>query len=482
MKNKAFTLVELLAVIIILGLLALLIIPRVQNTLKNSKKNIYESSAYSLLKEAESYFLEEKASSKDFTACTYDFTNDSGTCEGFEFKGKKPEEGTLKIDENGNTQFVVKFENNCYTKRMYSGTISVIKNCGKNINLIPEIVTSGDGLYESELEPGRLIYRGGNPNNYIWLDENNDKDKTTDELYRIISYETDGTIKVVRKTSIGEIAWDSRTNQTSGPRKNQDNTYCDYEETNENLNSSPGQTYFGCNVWGNQQNTLYNNTSFSNKDFTYKYYQNDESTIMTNSDFSGTITKNSSLNEYLNNSTDNNTYWPKITTLNKYITKHSFHVGGLYYAEYSTSKQLTKEKEEERLYTWAGKIALMNITEYVEASINPTCTNVYSNFFYNANYYKDTNNDGEKEQTITSYDDWPCSNRTYNWMANSSTEWFLTPYSKYQYTAWGVNSQGYFVHFNYVSAPHNIRPVFYLNSDIALAGTGTEGDPYYIID
>ena len=80
---------------------------------------------------------------------------------------------------------------------------------------MPEIVTSGDGLYEST-EPDKYIYKGANPNNYIWLDENKDTIKQGSETYRIISYESDGTIKVIRDTSIGNYAWDARTDATTG--------------------------------------------------------------------------------------------------------------------------------------------------------------------------------------------------------------------------------------------------------------------------
>ena len=54
---------------------------------------------------------------------------------------------------------------------------------------MPELATTGDGLYQAIGEPNRYIYRGSNPNNYIWLDENDDATKASTEIYRIISYE-----------------------------------------------------------------------------------------------------------------------------------------------------------------------------------------------------------------------------------------------------------------------------------------------------
>ena len=63
-----------------------------------------------------------------------------------------------------------------------------------------EVVTKGDGLYKDEYED-RYFYRGANPNNYITFNN---------EIWRIISIESDGTIKIMREASIGNRAWDSK--------------------------------------------------------------------------------------------------------------------------------------------------------------------------------------------------------------------------------------------------------------------------------
>ena len=52
MKTKAFTLVELLAVIIILGILTVIITPKIINTLKEAEKNTNMTSAQNLAKSA----------------------------------------------------------------------------------------------------------------------------------------------------------------------------------------------------------------------------------------------------------------------------------------------------------------------------------------------------------------------------------------------------------------------------------------------
>ncbi len=65
-----------------------------------------------------------------------------------------------------------------------------------------DIITSGDGLYKDEYEDGRYIYRGTNPSNYITF--NNEQ-----AGWRIISLESDGTIKIIRSQSIGKQDWDT---------------------------------------------------------------------------------------------------------------------------------------------------------------------------------------------------------------------------------------------------------------------------------
>ena len=67
------------------------------------------------------------------------------------------------------------------------------------------IVTSGDGLYKDEYEEDRYFYKGTNPNNYITFNGEH-------AGWRIISIELDGTIKIIKNSSIGNMAWDTSDN------------------------------------------------------------------------------------------------------------------------------------------------------------------------------------------------------------------------------------------------------------------------------
>ena len=61
-------------------------------------------------------------------------------------------------------------------------------------------VTEGDGLYEDIYEEGKCTYKGANPNNYI---------KFNDEVWRIVSVDAEGNIKIIRSQSIGNRAWNT---------------------------------------------------------------------------------------------------------------------------------------------------------------------------------------------------------------------------------------------------------------------------------
>ena len=465
MNKKAFTLMELLAVIIVLGIITTIVAPNVVNMLNEAKKNTNMSSAEGLVKAA-TY----KATNNEITGNTENIIINYSTGENtsyLDYSGNKPTSGKIAIKSNGEVAMAVRLGDNCYLKSYISDDITTIpydeNTCGENASVftnytMPELATSGQGLYESATEPGRYLYRGSDPNNYINLKE----DGTNNTLYRIISYETDGTIKVIRNASIGNIAWDKRTSESAGPRHNENNTYCNYTGT-----------YYGCNVWGTQATTYYNDTTLTNlnQEFFYKYFLNNTTQSLQNHSNTGTVTQNASLNDYLN------TEWTPAQTLNNYISEHSFNVGGIYYTSSYTGgdKGLSKEKQEQNSYTWNGKIGLMNITDYVESSLNPSCTSVYSNFYYNTNYYKNST------QTITGYDNWPCSNRAYNWMPKAITEWSLSPFVGSRYNVWTVRSSGNFG-FNGASDTFGVRSAFYLKSQVKLGGFGTSENPFYIID
>ena len=435
-KNKAFTLIELLAVIVILGILSILIVPKVMTSINESEEKTNMSSAENLLSTA-IYKVTNNDIQGSNQSITINYTTGENT-DYLEYSGKKPLTGKILIKSNGQIAMAVQIGNYCYKKEPNENEITSIRyNKDTCITRIPEIVTSGDGLYESTTEPGRLIYRGENPNNYIILKENNE-----DILYRIVSFEEDGTIKVVRDEKIGAKSYDvAKARYSDGIN----NTYC--------------TSQYGCNVWGSGTTTLYNGFPLGDN-FHYVYYTSANATTLINSS-SGTVIGESTLNQYLNSKIANSTSsWQPAIQLDKYIDNHTWNVGGVYYIE--EEKGILKEKEEERQLKWIGKIALLNITEYVEASLNAACTNVKGNI---AIIYRG-NGPVCKE---------------LNWVFKPYNQWTLSSSTSQEWRVWSIDLSGCSSIDN-VPDTYGVRPAFYLKSTLQLAGQGTVEHPYYIVE
>lgn len=106
MNKKAFTLVELLAVIIIIGVISVITIPKIQQTLEKTKKDIVKTSANGYIRTIEEYLLNEKMNLKKTNLNgTYNINSDgvlynSDQEYNIQIKGKKPINGTLTYNKN----------------------------------------------------------------------------------------------------------------------------------------------------------------------------------------------------------------------------------------------------------------------------------------------------------------------------------------------------------------------------------------------
>ena len=417
MKNKkGFTLVEMLAVVAILIIVIAIITPKIFTQFKHAEKVTDQEQINTLIETARIYMNQNTnllpGENKTY-AISLNELKESGL-----IQAKKILKPSTKQELTGCV--LVQYENNKY-KYTYNENKLICQ-------LINQLVTSGDGLYKSETEPGRLIYRGTDPDNRIFLKE----DGTNDTLYRIVSYEKDGTIKVVRDEKLFNKEWDE-----GGVRKTEgtNNTYC----TSSN----------GCNVWGSGANTLYNGSSLGDN-FHYVYYPSPTDIYLSNG-ASGKVETESTLNKYLNDGS-----WTGLSNLESYIDTHSWNVGGVYYT--SGDKGIIKEKEEERQLNWLGKVGLLNITEYLEASLNPTCTSVRSN-------YSSGSNSTCKET---------------NWTYKNYHQWSLSPNSNSRQSVWCIYSSGSFADNSARDDSIGVRPAFYLKSSVVLTGEGTEANPYTI--
>ena len=188
-----------------------------------------------------------------------------------------------------------------------------------------DTVTSGDGLYSDEYTPGRYVYRGVNPNNYI---------EFNGELWRIVAKETDRTYKIVRNEVLPEeMPFDRKDYRDSGSN-GAGGTYC-------------ASDFNGCNAWMVSDN-------YFNK------YSDD--TI-----FQGTVLKDSTLNTYLNKD-----YYNNLSEESKrLIVDHNWNVGpvGNEIETYGDATEETVAIDESSI-KWNGKIALLQMSDVFFANSN----------------------------------------------------------------------------------------------------------------
>ncbi len=292
---------------------------------------------------------------------------------------------------------------------------------GKTISisdLIKNVVTEGDGLYADSTETDRYVYKGADPNNYITLGS---------DTYRIISVESDGTLKVIKNESIGSMAFD-----TQGERYSTTSTdYCNSDH--------------GCNVWGSKTTML--NSSGNNVTSMPREIGGAEYNLPDTE---------ATLNTYLNN----DWYSSLDDSVKSKIVTHMFNVGNV---ELTSGQTLATDISQEQAYKWKGKTGLMNISDYVKASTNSACTSAYE-------YY----------ETSSCYD----SSQTHNWIfasLGSSCPWSITSYFNYVDIVFYVFSDGD-LRNNYIAMDsRGVSPVFFLSSDITLKGEGTSSSPYVIV-
>ena len=424
--KKGFTLIELLGVIVILGILVLVAFPPLLTQIKKSKNEINSATKLLIIDAAKDYVEDNKNNYENIEGLTY-CINISALTENNYLNEKIKNENLEDLDTTKKIKLT--YNNN---KFEYDIVSSCVNYSIRRNNIDIALQTENSGLYKSEIELNRYIYKGGNPVNN-WIELNEGTTETPNYVkYRIVSFEPDKTIKVVREETIGKKSWDIANARKSDGT---DNTYCTLSG--------------GCNVWGNQNNTLYNGETLGDN-FHYIYYKKTEDITLTDGK-TGKVSDDSTTNKFLNDGS-----WEPLSSLSIYIENHEFNVGGIYYVS-TLDKPITMEKEEEKQLKWTGKIGLLNITDYVETSLNPNCINAMSN---------------------NSTNEIPC--KELNWTYKNYEQWSMSPSTSTSAAVWSINSDGSFRYSSSASNSSNIRPAFYLKSSIKLTGQGTEENPYKI--
>ena len=156
MKEKGFTLIEILAVIIVIAIISLITIPIIVNTIEKSKKNALVDSAYGILKAGNLYYMEEMSKKEeteryDFKVSDGKFVLEKDNTKTLKFTGKVPKTGILQIHPNGNSAIGICTDTYCACKSVSELKVT-LKDTTCNINSETGEITDNKDAFEERVK------------------------------------------------------------------------------------------------------------------------------------------------------------------------------------------------------------------------------------------------------------------------------------------------------------------------------------------
>ncbi len=118
--KKGFTLIELMAVIIVLGIIAVITAPIMGDVIEKSKRGAFEDSVYELIKAVNLDKADHGFNINQIYTITGGVISPS-----IETKGSVNGNGTLKIDEDGNIFVNIEFDKWCASKELYDNRVTL---------------------------------------------------------------------------------------------------------------------------------------------------------------------------------------------------------------------------------------------------------------------------------------------------------------------------------------------------------------------
>ena len=199
MKRNGFTLAELLAVIAILGIIALIVFPQVNTSIKNSKKRAYDQQVESILESASTWGLKNMSKLSEISEnyISIETLQKSGYLEAKQLINPI-------TDEVMDGCIVARYQNYQYIYQY------VEDSCDK-LRVIPIITLIGDstvavGIGEEYIDEGAsAIYQGIDVTDYIKVENNVDTSKAGSyEVSYNVSYGDKQALEVVRTVIVME--------------------------------------------------------------------------------------------------------------------------------------------------------------------------------------------------------------------------------------------------------------------------------------
>ena len=419
-KRNAFTLIELLAVIVILAVILVIAIPRILDVIETSKKDSFKNSAQLIADSAEKKKVSDKLLGKDEEITCKDVAKindeDYASC-----KITFDSDGIAKVSITGKGKFDgLKITNgtkeNAEVKEITKPTYGM-----KATEYITNLLEyDGKGLKKDNTPDQNIRYYGSNPNNYVSFNN---------ELWRIIGV-FGNNVKLVRSEKLGNLSWDS---------------------SESSINSGWGVNEWSTSALKNYLNTMYyGGTSV----ICYNAKNKKEVTCPTNTldetsksliDYHTWNTGAPNYNELYNSTTQS------YDTVEFYKAERGTVNGKICTSGTYCNDTVTRKTE------WTGYIGLPYVTDWAYASGEDDCNTKIDR----SSPYKCKNN---------------------NWMQRSTGAWYLSPFAGpvYAFNVWYVFGDG-FTGGRSAANPLSAFPTIYLKSNILIeSGKGTSDNPYIL--
>ena len=439
-KKNAFTLIELLAVIVILAVILVIAIPRILDVIDESKLDSIKSSARMIINSAEKKNMIDKVngsteevtcdnsvklSKEDYESCKITIDEEGKATINLVGKGKF--DGYKCIGTNDNLacgqveSITLPLNGKEYIEKLYSNELSRIEN----------------GLKKDNTSDQNIRYYGSNPNNYVSFNN---------ELWRIIGV-FGNNVKLIRSEKIGNLSWDS---------------------SEESINGG-----YGVNEWSQSDLKNYLNTMYYDGTTVTCFggWKNTPTPCPT-----GTIDETSkSLIDYhtwntgaidVTDTTIVNQETGALNTVPFYKAERGSVNGKICNGGDYCNDTVTRKTE------WPGYVGLPYVTDWAYASSESDCeTNMnagdidFDNGIFNMTCKKN------------------------NWMHHGTTTdiedatWVLSPFASPGYASgvWVVLGVGGVGDGNDATNPLSVFPTIYLKSNILIeSGTGTSSNPYIL--
>ena len=438
-KKNAFTLIELLAVIVILAVILVIAIPRILDVIETSKKDSIKSSARMIINSAEKKNMIDKVngsteevtcdnsvklSKEDYESCIITIDEEGKATINLVGKGKF--DGYKCIGTNDNLacgqveSITLPLNGKEYIEKLYNNELSRIEN----------------GLKKDNTEDQNIRYYGSNPNNYV---------RFNNELWRIIGV-FGNNVKLIRSEKIGNLSWDS---------------------SESSVNEG-----WGVNEWSQSDLKNYLNTMYyGGTSVTCYNGQNNQTTTCPTNKLDNTaksLIDNHTWNTGAIDGTDTtivNQETFALYTVPFYKAERGTVNGKICNGGDYCNDTVTRKTE------WTGYIGLPYVTDWAYASSESDCeTNMnagdidFDNQIFNMTCKKN------------------------NWMHHGTTRdiedvtWFMSPFAftSVASVVWRVRGDGY-VDIGNAADPLSAFPTIYLKSNILIeSGKGTSSNPYIL--